>query len=128
MSDLMITRPLTARPSANEATLRHWDMALYVAWRTYLTRQALPELSERELVDIGISRDAALAEAVRLPWDTKPARRRHNSNGIWARLTQWLERARTRRLIGRMQVRELHDLGLSPSDAQTEASKPFWRT
>jgi uncharacterized protein YjiS (DUF1127 family) len=117
MSDLMMTRPYSARPSAHEAVPRHWGMALQVALRTYVTRQALPELTERELTDIGISRDDALAEAVRLPWDTKPSRRRRGAKGIFGHLARWLERARTRRLMGRMQARELHDLGLNPSAA-----------
>ena len=36
--------------------------------------------------------------------------------------------ARTRRLLATMTAHELRDIGLSPSDAQMEASRPFWDT
>jgi uncharacterized protein YjiS (DUF1127 family) len=95
-------------------------------FRTYLTRRALPELTPHELADIGLSSSAAMAEAARLPWDTLPGPRR-SPPGLLSRIQFALERARTRRLISRMEARELRDLGVSPSDAQLEATKPFWR-
>ncbi|HVZ06954.1 DUF1127 domain-containing protein [Rhodopila sp.] len=50
--------------------------AIRLAIRTQTTRQALPELSDHLLADIGISKAAALAEAERQPWDLMPIRYR----------------------------------------------------
>ena len=48
------------------------------------------------------------------------------------RVRAWLRAmvvaARTRRLLAAMTAHELRDVGLSPSDAQAEASRPFWDT
>lgn len=43
----------------------------------------------------------------------------------WVRL--WQRRARERGELARLSARELHDIGLSPSQAQYEVAKPFWR-
>jgi uncharacterized protein YjiS (DUF1127 family) len=127
MSDFTMTRFASTRPAAGRAGAGHSMSALRIVLRTYVTRQALRELTARDLADIGLSSSAALAEAARLPWDTIPGPRR-NRSGIMSKVQQTWERARTRRLISRLQARELRDFGVSPSDAQTEASKPFWRT
>jgi uncharacterized protein YjiS (DUF1127 family) len=37
-----------------------------------------------------------------------------------------LARQRTRRLLARLDDRQLHDLGVSRIDAMREAAKPFW--
>ncbi|MFJ4196055.1 DUF1127 domain-containing protein [Pseudomonas sp. NPDC089534] len=42
-------------------------------------------------------------------------------------LWQGLERARTRRLLARLDGRDLADLGLSHADRLNEMDKPFWR-
>jgi uncharacterized protein YjiS (DUF1127 family) len=123
MSDLMTTRFTQARHPVGQVVRGHPIAALHLALRTYWTRQALPELTARELADIGLTRDAAMAEAARLPWDTKPRARR----GTIGRIQQALERARTRRLLARLQARELSDIGIGRAEQQTEASKPMWR-
>ncbi|WP_429534587.1 DUF1127 domain-containing protein [Pseudomonas silensiensis] len=38
-----------------------------------------------------------------------------------------LERARTRRLLGQLDDRQLSDLNISHSDRLNELGKPFWR-
>lgn len=38
-----------------------------------------------------------------------------------------LERARTRRLLGQLNDRQLSDLCISPADRLNELDKPFWR-
>jgi uncharacterized protein YjiS (DUF1127 family) len=125
MSDFMMTRFESVQPSAARVAVRHLRPSLRTVLRTYLTRQALPELSSRELADIGVSSSAAVAEASRLPWDTNPGPRRPKSGLVGAVLTA-LERARTRRLIARLSAHELRDIGLSPTDAHFEATKYFW--
>ena len=51
---------------------RQLAAAVQLSIRTQVTRQALPELSDHMLADIGVTRDAALAEASRSPWDVEP--------------------------------------------------------
>ena len=41
--------------------------------------------------------------------------------------TQWRRRSRERRELSQLDRRTVQDLGLSPSEVQFEASKPFWR-
>ena len=43
-------------------------------------------------------------------------------------LTGWRRRARERRELARLDNRTIRDLGLSPSEVQFEANKPFWRS
>ena len=48
--------------------------------------------------------------------------------GTLARLfKEWEDRARQRRTLAEMPDHMLKDLGISRSDAQYEAEKPFWR-
>lgn len=126
MSDLSMTRSTSLRPTADRAGVRRLASVLYRAFRIHLTRHALLELDARERADIGITKSAAIAEVARLPWDTKPGPRRPGS-GIGAAIQAYLERARSRRLISRMSAWELRDIGLSPTNAQTEATKYFWQ-
>ena len=42
-------------------------------------------------------------------------------------LQEWSSRARSRREIAKLDDRTIRDLGLSPSQMQFEARKPFWR-
>ena len=42
-------------------------------------------------------------------------------------LKEWEDRARQRRTLAEMPDHMLKDLGISRSDAQYEAGKPFWR-
>jgi uncharacterized protein YjiS (DUF1127 family) len=126
MSDLMLPRFAPALFAFRRAGQSDPVAALRLALRAYFTRQALPDLSPRQLADIGISPTDALTEAARLPWDTNPGPRQ-NRPGIAGAIHRALERSRTRRLISRLQARELRDFGISPSDAQAEASKRLWQ-
>jgi uncharacterized protein YjiS (DUF1127 family) len=127
MSDLTINRFVTTRQPTGRAPAASAIAALRVAFRTFLTRQALPELTVRELSDIGLTPHTALSEAARLPWDTDPGPRRGAPQGLLAKIQRAWQRARTRRLLATMNARELRDFGVTPSDAETEANKPFWR-
>ncbi|CAN7146766.1 DUF1127 domain-containing protein [Pseudomonas sp. GL-B-26] len=42
-------------------------------------------------------------------------------------LANSLERARTRRLLGQLDDRQLSDLNISQADRLNELDKPFWR-
>ena len=42
-------------------------------------------------------------------------------------LATWRERARQRKELATLDARTLRDLGLSASDVNFEANKPFWR-
>lgn len=42
-------------------------------------------------------------------------------------LATWLERARQRRALQRLDDRMLKDIGLSRADVAHESDKPFWR-
>lgn len=63
--------------------------------------------------------------STRDPWATPPQR------GVWRRLVCWLrdaaERRRSRRVLAQLDARQLHDIGISHSEAAAEAQKPFWR-
>lgn len=103
MSDLMMPRfpaqPVASRPlhGAGVDRLLVW---LRQALRTYLTRQALPDLSPSQLVDIGVSRSMAMAEAARLPWDFAPLS--DNSISANGAARGALGRARMRHLAARL--------------------------
>jgi len=55
----------------------------------------------------------------------------HHGSGILAQLSEtfhvWRTRQRQRRQLAELTERDLHDVGLSWSDAVYEAEKPFWR-
>jgi uncharacterized protein YjiS (DUF1127 family) len=42
-------------------------------------------------------------------------------------IATWQRRARERRELATMDHRTMRDLGISPTDVQFEAGKPFWR-
>jgi len=126
MSDLMMPRFGPLRRSAERSAARQVIPSLRMMLRAYLTRHALLELTPREYADIGVSPSAAIDEAARLPWDVNPGPRK-GSPGFVQAMQRALHRARTRRLLAQLEVRELSDFGASPSDAHMEASKPFWR-
>jgi uncharacterized protein YjiS (DUF1127 family) len=50
---------------------------------------------------------------------------------VWASVRKtlhlWRQRYRDRRELARWTERELHDIGVSPSDIAHELEKPFWR-
>lgn len=77
MSTLSLQSPARragAHPSALELGWR-WFRA---AWRTSAQRNALMDLDDRTLADIGLDRFGARAEADRPFWDVPPA--------VWARI------------------------------------------
>jgi uncharacterized protein YjiS (DUF1127 family) len=39
----------------------------------------------------------------------------------------WSERSRERHVLAELDDRALHDIGLSRSEVEREAAKPFWR-
>ncbi len=71
--------------------------AVKLMLRAHVTRQALPEISDHLLADLGITRPMALDEAARLPWDISPARSRH-AGGLGSVIGQTLQRIRNRRM------------------------------
>jgi uncharacterized protein YjiS (DUF1127 family) len=46
---------------------------------------------------------------------------------LWSAVASWLERARQRRELLRLDSRVLKDIGVNWADAANEAAKPFWR-
>ena len=42
-------------------------------------------------------------------------------------LATWRRRAKERRELANLDHRTIRDLGISPTDIQFEANKPFWR-
>jgi uncharacterized protein YjiS (DUF1127 family) len=60
---------------------------------------------------------------ISLQHPARPSALRRLLSGLW----QGLERARTRRLLARLDARDLADLGLSHADRLNELRKPFWR-
>jgi uncharacterized protein YjiS (DUF1127 family) len=126
MSDFTVTRLAAARAAADRNGTDRLFAVLRMMFRTYMTRKDLLNLTSRELADVGLSASTALAEAGRLPWDSDPRPVRGGS-GLSGRIQRAWQRARTRRLLSRLEARELRDFAVSPSDAQFEATKPFWR-
>ncbi|MBI3708362.1 MAG: DUF1127 domain-containing protein [Proteobacteria bacterium] len=57
----------------------------------------------------------------------RPHRLRTRFNAVLALVALWHQRARERRDLARMTVYDLKDIGLTASDAEFLASKPFWR-
>jgi uncharacterized protein YjiS (DUF1127 family) len=100
------------------------------AWRNAVTRRELATLDDHMLADIGFTRGAALDEADRFPWDDSPRRRqprRATGPSIWQRAATAWERHRSRSRIAQLDARDLRDIGVSFSEAEAEANKPFWR-
>lgn len=50
-----------------------------------------------------------------------------SAESLIARLRLWRRRSRERLQLAQFKERDLHDLGLSRSDAALEIAKPFWR-
>jgi len=76
MSNITMTHFAPARTAGGGAGWSHLADALSAMFRAWATRRDLADLSPRELEDIGLTRQAALKEARRLPWDLAPALRR----------------------------------------------------
>jgi len=54
------------------------------------------------------------------------SRRLPQWNEIRELLTEWRQRARSRRELWALDDRELWDMGLTRMEADNEANKPFW--
>ena len=44
-----------------------------------------------------------------------------------ARFADWRRRSRSRAELAHFAERDLHDIGISPAQADRECAKPFWR-
>ncbi len=64
--------------------------------------------------------------ALSLSWRGRVGLFRFGSTLV-AILRVWHRRARERRELAHLSVHELHDFGVSLSEAFDEAKKPFWR-
>jgi uncharacterized protein YjiS (DUF1127 family) len=112
------------------ATWRPLARAANRAWRNAVTRRELAELDDRMLADIGVTRGAVLAEMDRFPWDDGPRRRqprRDAGPSMWQRAGAMWQRHRSRQRIAELDVQALKDIGVSFTEAEAEANKPFWR-
>jgi uncharacterized protein YjiS (DUF1127 family) len=115
---------------AARAALRRLARVANRAWRNAVTRRELAELDDRMLADIGVTRAAVLAEVDRFPWDGRP-RRQHARRGSRPTVRQlakamW-QRHRSRQRIAELDATMLKDIGVSFTEAEAEANKPFWR-
>jgi len=82
------------------------------------------------LADIGVTRGAALAEMDRFPWDGGSRRRRSpraTGPSIRQRVSAMWQRHRSRQRIRQLDADTLKDIGVSFTEAEAEANKPFWR-
>jgi uncharacterized protein YjiS (DUF1127 family) len=112
------------------AALRTLARAANRAWRNAVTRREMAELDDRMLADLGITRADVLAEMDRLPWDGRP--RGHQPRpapgpSVWQRAGVMWQRHRSRQRIAQLDADLLKDIGVSFSEAEAEANKPFWR-
>ena len=66
-----------------------------------------------------------------LPWtySTRRAQRRHiyPVAASWMLFATWIERARQRNALAKLDDRQLRDIGITRIDAARECEKPFWR-
>lgn len=124
-------------PAPRRAGWRAMAETVVRAVGVILTRRNLTELEPRLLADIGLTRAEALAEAARKPWDLQPPgdlqpRRRQPAGGQRSpttlhRVRRVLRRWQSRRQIASLDTRVLKDIGVTYTEAEVEANKPFWR-
>jgi uncharacterized protein YjiS (DUF1127 family) len=133
--------PMLLRSHAAHAAHSHWlgDLRAALrsvarvangAWRNAVTRRELVELDDRMLADIGVTRSAVLREMDRFPWDASSPRRqlkREPGPSVWERVDVMWERHRSRQRIAQLDAFALKDIGISYTEAEVEANKPFWR-
>lgn len=77
------------------------------------------------------SRAVAIVAFERVMRGGWPPRRRAPTDlfrSALALLRQWRERARQRGQLARLDARMLRDIGVTPSEAERECDKPFWRS
>ena len=122
--------------AAWSGTWRPLARAANRAFRNAVTRNELAELDDHMLADIGITRAVALAGIDCLPWDDSPRRHqpgrdaqpgREASHSIWQRAEILWQRHRSRQRIAELNADMLKDMGVSFTEAEAEANKPFWR-
>lgn len=132
---------MLSRSHAAHAAPTHWldhvrdawraiARAANSAWRNAVTRRELAELDERMLADIGITRAAVLAEMDRFPWDGSSRRQqpgRDTGPSVRQRASVMWQRHRSRKRIAELDADALKDIGVSFTEAEAEANKPFWR-
>ena len=57
--------------------------------------------------------------------------RNHHVSGLFTQLSDtfhlWRQRYRARQELAQWTERDLHDIGISPSEVAFELEKPFWR-
>ena len=55
----------------------------------------------------------------------------HHASGLFTQLSDtlhlWRKRYRARQELAQWTERDLHDIGISPSEVAFELEKPFWR-
>lgn len=54
------------------------------------------------------------------------AARKDRAVRLFDLLFGWIDRARERRALAKLDCRMLADIGVTRADAETEADKPFW--
>ncbi len=62
---------------------------------------------------------------------THESMRNHHVSGLFTQLSDtfhlWRQRYRARQELAQWTERDLHDIGISPSEVAFELEKPFWR-
>lgn len=58
--------------------------------------------------------------------DAVLVRTRAGCEALLSRIGEWHRRAAGRRELMTLTDQDLHDIGISPSEARAEANKPFW--
>ncbi len=62
---------------------------------------------------------------------THESMRNHHASGLFTQLSDtfhlWRQRYRARQELAQWTERDLHDIGISPSEVAFELEKPFWR-
>ncbi len=76
MFQLSVAQSRSTRQIVSSVGLRQLAYGLAMMHQAWSTRRTLAQLTDRELHDIGITRQTALAEARRLPWDLAEVHRR----------------------------------------------------
>ena len=111
------------RPNPISPSLRSFGLTsiLRLVFRHARSRPALRDMEPRLLADIGVTREQAMAEADRAPWEIGPA------EAPWS-LRELISRWHGRRLLPRLDARAIKDLGRGYAELDAEANKPFWRS
>ncbi len=77
---------------------------------------------------MSILRDRLAAARLRRPrHPSRRARLLGVAARLWRQIETWHQRARQREELARLTMRDLRDLGITPSEALREVMKPFWR-